>query len=556
MVAYKRAKYVLEREIRRAKTEYRRKLEQKFASGDTRAVWQGLQAITDYKQRPAALSDDPTLPDQLNHFYARFDQQNSTPERHSVDAGCSLPPPFTVEAPQVRRLLENQNPKKAAGPDGVSGACLRGCAEQLAPVFTSIFNHSLQQARVPTCFKASVIVPVPKKAKVTTLNDYRPVALTSIVMKVFEKLVLQVLQLVTDSQFDPLQFAYRANRSVDDAVSLTLHRVLEHLETAGSYARILFIDYSSAFNTIVPQRLFDKLMTMNVDPQLCRWVLDFLLNRSQVVRIKGRLSGKITLNTGTPQGCVLSPLLFTLFTNDCRSLSDSVMLVKFSDDTTAAGLVTNGDESVYRGEVDRLVEWCRENNLDLNVSKTKELVVDFRKVKSPVQPLLINNQAVEIVQSFKFLISVISDDLRWDHNTTAIRKKAQQRMYFLRQLRKFGVDPNIQIQFYRATIESVLTYSLTTWYGSTSQQERTELDRIVSTASKIIGCDLPSLDTLYQQRVLRKAKSILADSSHPANHLFQPLPSGRRYRHIKCRTQRMQNSFFPRAVQAVTPQDA
>ena len=141
------------------------------------------------------------------------------------------------------------------------------------------------------------------------LNDYRPVALTSIVMKVSAKLVLQVLQLVTDSQFDPLQFAYRVNRSVDDAVSLTLHRVLEHLETAGSYARILFIDYSSAFNTVVPQKLFDKLVTMKVDLQLCRWVLDFLLNRSQVVRIIGRLSGKLTLNTGTPQGCDLSPLL-------------------------------------------------------------------------------------------------------------------------------------------------------------------------------------------------------------------------------------------------------
>lgn len=451
----------------------------------------------------------------------------------------------------MKRLLKKQNPRKAAGPDGVSTSCLRSCADQLTPVFTDIFNQSLVQGKVPACFKASTIVPVPKKAKVSSLNDFRPVALTSVVMKVFERIVLQFLKLVTDSQFDPLQFAYRANRSVEDAVGLTLHRVLGHLETAGAYARILFIDYSSAFNTIVPQKLYDKLLSMNVHPHMCRWTLDFLLNRSQVVRCDGRFSGRLILNTGTPQGCVLSPFLFTLFTNDCRSGHESVLLVKFSDDTTAAGCVTNGDESVYRGEVGRLVDWCDANNLELNVSKTKEVIVDFRKVKTPMLPLVIKDQAVEVVQTFKFLGSVISNDLKWEENTSGVRKKSQQRMFFLRQLKKFGVSQNILLQFYRAIIESVLTYSLTTWYGSTSQQDKTDLERVVKTASKIVGCDLPSLETLYHQRVLRRAKSIISDVSHPASHLFQLLPSGRRYRHIKCRTKRMQTSFFPEAVRQV-----
>ena len=166
-------------------------------------------------------------------------------------------------------------------------------------------------------------------------------------------------------------------------------------------------------------------------------------------------------------------------------------------------------------------------------------------------PLVIKDQAVEVVQSFKFLGSVISNDLRWEENTSGVRKKSQQRMFFLRQLKKFGVSQNILLQFYRAIIESVLTYSLTTWYGSTSQQEKTDLERVVKTASKIVGCDLPSLETLYHQRVLRRAKSIISDVSHPASHLFQLLPSGRRYRHIKCRTKRMQTSFFPEAVRQV-----
>ena len=111
-------------------------------------------------------------------------------------------------------------------------------------MFSDIFNKSLERCQVPACFKASTIIPVPKKTRITGLNDYRPVALTSVVMKVFERLVLAHLKSITDPLLDPLQFAYRANRSVDDAVNMALHYVLEHLDTAGTYARILFVDFS------------------------------------------------------------------------------------------------------------------------------------------------------------------------------------------------------------------------------------------------------------------------------------------------------------------------
>ena len=80
---------------------------------------------------------------------------------------------------------------------------------------------------------------------------------------------------------------------------------------------------------------------------MCNWILDFLLDRSQIVRVGNLVSDMITLNTGAPQGCVLSPLLFTLFTNDCRSSKESVIVVKFSDDTTVSGLISNNDESLY-----------------------------------------------------------------------------------------------------------------------------------------------------------------------------------------------------------------
>ncbi|KAK2189107.1 hypothetical protein NP493_115g08015 [Ridgeia piscesae] len=128
-------------------------------------------------------------------------------------------------------------------------------------------------------------------------------------MKTLERLVLQFLKSIIDPLLDQFQFAHRENRSVDDAVSLGLFYLLQHLDSPHIYGRILFVDYSYGFNTIIPSKLFKK---MSVSVYL--WILDFLLNRPQVVKIGGNLSSSLTLSTGTPHGCVLSPMLYSLFT--------------------------------------------------------------------------------------------------------------------------------------------------------------------------------------------------------------------------------------------------
>ncbi|CDR01043.1 unnamed protein product [Oncorhynchus mykiss] len=95
----------------------------------------------------------------------------------------------------------------SSGPDSIPSRVLRACADQLAGMFTDIFNLSLSQSAVPTCFKMSTIVPVPKKVKVTELNDYRPIALTSVIMKCFGRLVKDHITFTLPDTLDPLQFA-------------------------------------------------------------------------------------------------------------------------------------------------------------------------------------------------------------------------------------------------------------------------------------------------------------------------------------------------------------
>ena len=108
------------------------------------------------------------------------------------------------------------------------------------------------------------------------------------------------------------------------------------------------IRISSKFNTIVPARLDTKLRDLGLYPTICSWILDFLSGRRQVVRMGNIKSDPLTLNTGAPQGCVLSPLLYSLYTHDCVATHSSNVVTKYADDTTVMGLIDSDNETAYR----------------------------------------------------------------------------------------------------------------------------------------------------------------------------------------------------------------
>ncbi len=397
------------------------------------------------------------------------------------------------------------NIRKAVGPDGIPGHVLKACAFQLAGVFYRHFQSvplsvcgSLMLQKIHHCAHT-------KENKITCLNDWRPVALTPIFSKCFEKLVREHICSVLPASLDPLQFAYRSNRSTDDAIAFTLHTALSHLENKNTYVRMLFVDYSSAFNTIVPATLVAKLQTLGLNRSLCSWILNFLTGRSQVVRMGNNTSPPLILNTGAPQGCVLSPLLYSLYTHDCTATHSSNVIVKFADDTTVIGLITDNDETAYREEVSTLTKWCQENHLSLNIDKTKELVVDYRRQSREHTPITIDKTPVERVSSFKFLGVHITEDLTWSAHTDAVLKKAHKRLFFLRRLRKFGTSPRILRSFYTFTVESILTGCITAWFGNSTAGNHRALQRVVRTARHIVGGELPSLQDIYTQAVYKES---------------------------------------------------
>ena len=165
-------------------------------------------------------------------------------------------------------------------------------------------------------------------------------------------------------------------------------------------------------------------------------------------------------------------------------------------------------------QLDVLNSWFKESFMDLNISKTKELVFDSRREKEPFIPVTIDQQSVEVVSSFKYLGTVVDSKLSFNDNVVYVYKKTQQRLYLLRKLWSFGVGRHVLDSVYRCLVESVLSFYIATWYGNLSVKNRSRLARVVNTASKIIGVEQKQPCDPYHLSVSRKSLSILHDKMH------------------------------------------
>jgi len=234
-------------------------------------------------------------------------------------------------------------------------------------------------------------------------------------MKTLERLLVHHMRLQVAEDLDSLQFAYQKHIGVEDAILYMLHWAYAYLDVPGSYVRIMFFDFSCAFNTIRPLILKDKLLGMGVAPSLTFWIIDYLTARPQYVRMGRCVSGTLKCSTGAPQGTVLAPFLFTLYTSYFRYNSDSCHIQKYSDDMSVVACVSGGLEKEYRDLVECFNGWSKKNCLLLNT--IKKLMVDFRRSKTPCQSVCIDGGEIETVQTCKYL--VLDDNLKWSANTEA-----------------------------------------------------------------------------------------------------------------------------------------
>ena len=552
--AMKAAERDLEQQMRESRRQRKVRAEQELANSNIKRLWNSIRKMTNMEptRKPMVAQNECTKANELNDFFMRFETDSVD---KCYDVLNALPysgvdDRIIIDPGSVTKVFKSMNTNKATGPDGMGAFLLKTCAEELTPAWHRLFQVSIDTHTVPDLWKKSIIVPVPKMSCPLVNNDYRPVALTSNVVKSLERIITEELRKETEASLDPYQFAYAKNRGTSDAISTLTHRVLKHLEDAKTYARLLFVDFSSAFNTIHPDILLRGLARLRVNPFLIRWYFSFLSKRPQQVRFNSVLSDKAVSSTGAPQGTVSSSLLFTLYTNECVSSQANQYVIKFSDDTVILSLLTSEDNiSSHTTGVDRFVRWCDEHHLQINVKKTQEIVVDPRSVGDHT-PITVHGHDIKQVDSYKYLGVQIDCQMNWHSHVTCLCSKIHQRLHFLRRLRLFGVCRNIMLIFYRASIESIVRYGITSWFGNLSVKYKSEVFRLVKTAGKVMGMSAPPItpQVLFDESAIGQAKKIVSDPSHILHREYRLLPSGMRYETHKWHYNRYKYSFIPLSI--------
>ena len=293
---------------------------------------------------------------------------------------------------------------------------------------------------------------------------------------------------------------------------------------------------------------------MGVNKNTCLWILDFLVQRPQFVFLKNDfnvVSSSIRiLNTGAPQGTVLSPILFIIYTNDCRTIFNNIPIIKYADDTIVQALISSEDDlKNYKNEIERFTTWCDDHCLLLNVKKTKELIFDFRKKNNNHTNIVIKDEIVDRVSEFKYLGVIFDENLDWESQACRVNKKINQRLYFMRKLYSYKIENTIISLFYQTCILSILNFCLIAWSGNAREKDKMKINKCLKSASKLISnSTLDNFDSLGLVLCSKKLEKISKDQEHPLFYQLTFSSRSGRLIHPKSRTSRYLNSFIPLAI--------
>ena len=310
----------------------------------------------------------------LNNFFGSVFTKVETDDMPEVKSKCNTEiDSVTITEKQMMKELESLGVNKSPGPDEIHPRVLKELATQLSRPLTYLFNRTIMAGKIPSAWKTAEVKPIFKKGDKFSPGNYRPVSLTSVVCKIFEKFIRDQLcaHFNDNNLLAKDQFGFTKGRSCITQLLVTMSDWVGSLEDGESIDAV-YLDLQKAFDTVSHDHLLHKLKVYGVGGRLWKWIEDFLKGRSQKVNINGIKSEVILVTSGVPQGSVLGPILFLYFINDLPECVDCNVKI-FADDTKAYSSVNENIESKFKVQncIDNLVTWADTWLMKFNGKKCK-----------------------------------------------------------------------------------------------------------------------------------------------------------------------------------------
>ena len=280
---------------------------------------------------------------------------------------------------EVLELLLSLDTTKANGPDGVSALMLKATAHSIAKSVTTIFNKSTKTGALPSEWKVSSVVPIPKGKDANQPSNYRPISLLSILSKLLEKHMYKLILKHIESS-TPLalqQWGFRSGRSTVSALLDVTYNWLNTLDS-GKEVCAVFFDLRKTFDSVPHRPLLEKLQSSGINSHILKWLYSYLHNREQYVVLNGKTSPCNRVISGVPQGSVLGPLLFLIYINDSvrEKLNTGSCVTMYADDLLLYRVINSAEDyKLLQDDINTLAKWVDNNHLTLNASKCKCMVI-------------------------------------------------------------------------------------------------------------------------------------------------------------------------------------
>ena len=497
---------------------------------------QAKPGIADVRRGDGSLTDSNTeAANTLAEYYSTVfiptrpePRSNRSLCDQTLDSSSQMEPVVFTPS-QVQRKLDTLKTNKSPGLDEVPPLMLQQCAVQLAVPLCNLFNHSMRVGKVPTEWKTYVVSPIFKSGNRTAPQNYRPVALLSVVSKVMESLIDDVMCDFAErgGRLHDAQHGFRGKRSCQTNLIEATDRYTRAIDT-GVQLDVIFLDFSKAFDRVNHPILLGKLEDLGVHRSLIEWISDYLTGRSFQVRVNGALSGKFGASSGVPQGSILGPRLFTLFVNDLPSQVQSHILLYADDVKICREIRSTQDIDALQADLEELFQWSARNCLPFNIEKCK--VMHFGGNQMTAYSL--GGCLLQSVSREKDLGTVFTEDLSQLTNCNTLASRATFRLNQLsRVLGKFTPEafPKIFATLIRPYIEVNIQACPPTLRRDINTLERVQrraTKRVAGLANMEYTDRLRSLN-LYSMEYRRARgdlillRDILISDGHPNRHLFQ-----------------------------------